>query len=42
MERRAGEVPLPTGLIKQLRGYCVAYRTRVYLFEGQGNKQYSE
>lgn len=35
-------VPIPATLLEQLRSYYVAYRPKLYLFEGQGDAQYSE
>lgn len=35
-------VPIPATLLEQLRSYFVAYRPKLYLFEGQGDAQYSE
>lgn len=35
-------VPIPATLLAELRSYYVAYRPKVYLFEGQGDAQYSE
>jgi len=35
-------VPIPATLLDQLRSYYVAYRPKLYLFEGQGDAQYSE
>lgn len=35
-------VPLSTVILEQLRTYYIAYRPKVYLFEGQGGGQYSE
>lgn len=35
-------VPLSTVILEQLRSYYIAYRPKVYLFEGQAGGQYSE
>lgn len=35
-------VPLSTVILEQLRTYYIAYRPKVYLFEGQAGGQYSE
>lgn len=35
-------VPLSTVILEQLRAYYIAYRPKVYLFEGQTGGQYSE
>lgn len=41
-EQKSRSVMLPNSLVADLKSYIKTYRPKKYLFEGQGNEQYSE